>query len=788
MRRVLTSGIFIVFCFFTLVILAQVPQLLNYQGRLTDDKGIPITTATIVRFSLYQGGDAATPLSGTLCYQEDASVTPDDNGVFNHLIGSGTVISGTLDSTVFQTAEPVYLEITIEPAGANETLLPRKQIVTVGYSFKAEVADDADTVDGQHASAFSAVTHNHDPDYVNEGQADSVTSSMIVDGTIVDADINVSANIAASKINSTGLDADLLDGKDSEDFVHTAGDVMTGTLTVNTSSSSLALTGVTSNTSGMGVYGWASDTTGNTCGVYGTTPSTSGRGVRGYASATTGYIWGVLGESNSSTNGGGVLGIAPNFGVCGNATDTTYANYGVYGRSDSTSGHGVTGVAYANDGNNYGVYGITYSSSGYGVYGTAPKYGIYGFVTDYTDTNYGLYGKSYSTNGYGVYGIAIALSGTTYGVYGQSDSPDGRGVYGNATATSGVNYGVYGISSSDSGYGVFGTAPTYGVFGEASAASGTAYGVFGKSNSDSGKAVYGWANSTSGTTYGVYGKSDSNTGIGVSGEATATSGTTYGVYGSSQSPNGAGVYGVGHYTPGYGVYGYADASSGTTYGVYGKTTSTSGWAVVGESYASSGVNYGVVGVNNSPTGYGVYGNAQANSGTNYGIYGTTNSASGYAGFFSGHVRVTKNLYVMKDLIVDGNKTCVQPIDNGKKVLLYAMESPEIWFEDFGTAKLNNGQAVVQLESVFTQAANIEMGYLIFLTPIGDCNGLYIARQDKDAFEVRELGGGTSSISFYYRIVAKRRGYEEVRFEEFTEPEQPPEEPNLPIERKEGNLK
>ncbi|MDH5715212.1 MAG: hypothetical protein OEZ30_06590, partial [Candidatus Aminicenantes bacterium] len=308
MRRSLTSGIFVVFCFLTVTILAQVPQLLNYQGRLTDDKGIPIITPTTLRFSLYQGGDAATAGSGTLCYQEDASVTPDDNGVFSHLIGSGMVIFGALDATVFQTADPVYLEITIDPAGANETLLPRKQIVTVGYSFKSELADDADTVDGQDASAFAPVLHNHDPDYVNEGQANSVTSGMIVDGTIVDADINASANIAGSKIDPTGLDADLLDGKDSLEFVHTAGDDMTGTLNVNTTTQ-YALYGKTSHTSGQGVYGWATRAYGTNYGVYGRSDSSEGRGVYGEAAATEGVTHGVIGLSKS-TSGSGVYGFA----------------------------------------------------------------------------------------------------------------------------------------------------------------------------------------------------------------------------------------------------------------------------------------------------------------------------------------------------------------------------------------------------------------------------------------------------------------------------------------------
>jgi len=82
MKRLLTLGIFGCFLFFSLTILASVPNLINYQGRLTDDVGKPITTATTVRFSLYQGGDATTPGSGTLVYEEDATVTPDSNGVY----------------------------------------------------------------------------------------------------------------------------------------------------------------------------------------------------------------------------------------------------------------------------------------------------------------------------------------------------------------------------------------------------------------------------------------------------------------------------------------------------------------------------------------------------------------------------------------------------------------------------------------------------------------------------------------------------------------------------------
>ncbi|MDH5715903.1 MAG: hypothetical protein OEZ30_10090, partial [Candidatus Aminicenantes bacterium] len=718
-----------------------------YQGRLTDDVGTPIITPTTLRFSLYQGGDAASPLSGTLVYQEDASVTPDDNGVFSHLIGSGTVIYGSMDATVFQTADPVYLEITIDPAGANETLLPRKQIVTVGYSFKSELADDADTVDGQDASSFSPVVHNHDPDYVNEGQADSVNSSMIVNGTIVDADINAGANIAGSKLNPTGLNADLLDGVHSTGFVSTAGDDMTGSLRVTS--------------------------TGATYAIYGKEES------------TTGTRYGVYGESVSTVLAVGVMGTSPHYGVWGEVPNTGVSNYGVYGRTYSTGGAGVMGVAENASGNAngvsgssangngvygngvYGVYGYSNSTSGRGVYGAATAlsgtiYGVYGMSQ--SPDGYGVYGRN-DFGGYGVYGNAWAMTGETYGVYGTTRSTSGYGVYGYAQATSGTTYGVYGQSDSHLGYGVYGQAPAYGVYGIATAAGGETNGVYGKTDSTGGQGVYGEA-----PLYGVHG------------HATAVSGTNSGLYGRTDSSDGYGVYGL---SSNIGVYGRA-----LTYGIEGECIGVSGRGVYGYASASAGITYGVYGISDSTSGRGVYGTAPtygvlgiatATSSTNYGIYGTTNSASGYAGYFQGNAHVTG------DFTVDGSKNCVQPIDNGKKVLLYAMESPEIWFEDFGTAQLVNGQAVVPVEKIFAQTANIEMGYLLFLTPIGECQGLYISRKDKDSFEVRELGGGTSNISFDYRIVAKRRGYEEVRFEEFTEPEQSPAEPNLPIATKAAKL-
>jgi len=192
--------------------------------------------------------------------------------------------------------------------------------------------------------------------------------------------------------------------------------------------------------------------------------------------------------------------IAP-YGVIEGINTATSGNaYGLYGRSDSTSGTGVRGYAIASSG-----------------------------------SAYGLYGRSDSTSGTGVEGLASASSGYTHGVYGQSDSTSGIGVEGYAPAASGTTLGVYGHSNSSSGI---------GVEGFASAASGSTLGVSGVSDSTSGKGVDGWASAASGSTVGVYGLSSSTSGIGVDGWAGAGSGSTVGVRGRSSSTSGVGVFGL----------------------------------------------------------------------------------------------------------------------------------------------------------------------------------------------------------------------------------------------------
>ena len=78
-----------------LISTAEVPSLINYQGRLTNANGDPVTGSKNFAISIY---DAAT--NGTLLYTEDiGAVTLGDNGVYSFQFGG----SGTSNTLVTET-------------------------------------------------------------------------------------------------------------------------------------------------------------------------------------------------------------------------------------------------------------------------------------------------------------------------------------------------------------------------------------------------------------------------------------------------------------------------------------------------------------------------------------------------------------------------------------------------------------------------------------------------------------------------------------------------------------
>jgi len=85
----------------------------------------------------------------------------------------------------------------------------------------------------------------------------------------------------------------------------------------------------------------------------------------------------------------------------------------------------------------------------------------------------------------------------------------------------------------------------------------------------------------------------------------------------------------------------------------------------------------------------------------------------------------------------------------------------------GPASLHNGVALVALDADFAQTVNTGMPYQVFLTPDGDGKGLYVSQKSATSFEAHELGGGSSSVAFDYRIMARRNGFENIRIGDLT---------------------
>jgi len=285
------------------------------------------------------------------------------------------------------------------------------------------------------------------------------------------------------------------------------------------------------------------------------------------------------------------------------------------------------------------------------------------------------------------------------------------------------------LNSSDSTGGYF-VGDDYGVYGEGYDLDGVRAVSTGGDLADNG--VYGETNSTDTTEAGVFGYSSSQA-CGVLGYASEITATNVGVQGQAS----------GIYTYTAGVFGVAPAESGYgTSGVYGRSYSDGGAGVLAHHYW-----YGV--------------GLRANS------YGG-NIIEGWSGdpFTSFE---TRQFYVDNsgNLYATGTKSAlVETQDYGPR-RLYAIESPEVWFEDFGGGELVNGESVVTFEPIFAQTVNLAETYHVFLTPVGDEPALlFVTHKGTTGFTVQGVtpSGQPANVTFDWQVVAKRQGYENKRLE------------------------
>jgi hypothetical protein len=449
---------------------------------------------------------------------------------------------------------------------------------------------------------------------------------------------------------------------------------------------------------------------------------------------------------------------------------------------------GVTGFA-----NDAGLFGYGAVSNGAlnidGVVGyvqTPQSVGVVGWSDSSGTSSYGVYG--YSGTGPGIYGYNN--NGAAASIYGYNTSAGGTAMYGNSTGGTGVlgsstvSNGVVGMTTST-------VSPGYsGVLGQDMSSTRNDAGVAGSSLMGNGVVGAGQ--------WGVAGLSTSTTGYGVFGQGPT------GVVGSSlESASGVGVVGDGGLGTGvvalgvYGVYASTTYSGGVALSAFGPSQVTE--ALIGAGSGEGGIFYGNAGSASHPSIVA----QQVTTGTDY--FAAVNATSGGSNAkesfivqaasadFSGDAVPTygSDVQMSGDLYVQGRvyQLCSQgagsafPVtspaghcsyDNdltsavrtrsaaSVSLTTYATHQTLPTVEDFGEAQLVNGRAEVPLESKFASTIDPMRSYLVFITPLGDCHGLYVATRSASGFAVRELMNGRGNVGFQYRIVAHPYGDRSTR--------------------------
>lgn len=312
-------------------------------------------------------------------------------------------------------------------------------------------------------------------------------------GVSQEGNANLSGTVQAGSFvgSGTGLtavNADLLDGLDSSDFLQNGPNPLVlssasaaGTIQAeNTANGGIAVKGTVGTSSGM-----------SPTGVYGLNTSERGEGVLGISNHPDGLVYGGRFQTNS-----------PN-------------GIGIYARGDGASGQPLGGYFVSSAANGMAIYGLATGEQG------QPS----AFFQSYTGI--GVTGQS--LHGTGVHGESGGTG--VRGVSGGSGSSS-YGVFGNATHATASVEGVFGTSSSSAGT---------GVRGNATSSTGSTYGGQFEVSSSAGTAVYGLASRTTGDTAGGYFRASSTTGVGAYGYAPAN-GTNIGLWGITGAASGWGVY------------------------------------------------------------------------------------------------------------------------------------------------------------------------------------------------------------------------------------------------------
>ena len=390
---VLTAGVF-----------AQAPHKMSYQAVIRNASNALVTNHAIgMRISILQGSG-----SGTAVYAETQTATTNANGLVSIVIGTGSIVSGTIDSIDWSNG-PYFIKTETDPAGGVAyNISGVSQLLSVPYALSSKGLTLPYSNTGSYLTSPFSLENTGPAYYTIKGLSTSGYGIYGKSSAINAAGIlgeGKGSDYSAGIIGCTGEgitptlpgNCGVLGQADTNFGV--AGTALSGIGGYFTSPTGLALktlgniqlTGIgesagkvlTSDSAGNA--SWQDDTTGLILPYSKTATSavpafevinTNASGIRGVCSSSSGSGNGVEGESSSS-DGCGVLGNGNILGVKG--TSSNNQGIGILGEAPYVA---IKGLSTASTGITYGVYGSAISNYGYGIYGMSPYVGVYGYATN----------------------------------------------------------------------------------------------------------------------------------------------------------------------------------------------------------------------------------------------------------------------------------------------------------------------------------------------------------------------------------------------------------------------
>lgn len=361
-----------------------VPGLINYQGRLMDGTGAPITDASVpMTFMLWDD-----PLAGSSLWSESQAVAV-SGGLYSVLRGDSVPIPASILS-----GQTVYLEVSV----FGETLSPRQRLTSVPYALRAQStgsAADSDLLDGYDAIDFASAFHSH-------------SGADITSGSIGDAFYSCYSDLTTEGYLDNNAASDLLTQSQSDGrytpltHSHSGADISAGTVGTDYYSAydDLSAEGRLDDNDGADL-------------------ETRAQADARFVNATTDSMTGSLTIGQFLTVSGGNIGIGtiptPTYGIVNSSASAPPFGATLFGSSSQIMG------IWSTDQSNSGSLGKAHEgvtgSAGHSLVTDERTGGKFSGQTRGTATGVSAEGQGYGAGpAYGVYGTAAGNSnGDAYG-------------------------------------------------------------------------------------------------------------------------------------------------------------------------------------------------------------------------------------------------------------------------------------------------------------------------------------------------------------------------------------